>query len=237
MRPCLDLLLTVMPSWFTVRLRTATRLEGVAAHGPWKKDSLDLSITAAPCPVVGETHPGSKLPAFCPDRHIQGDHTFCVGLKRAPVDSLRKAEAWWSDLDQYLECQAIAEATRVWPPQNALDHGQAGVYHQRALRLASRLGIVDDYLEAYFDLPSWITGKGLNKLGGRGVRLTAPAVRHSPRIRGGRKARQLLAELVIVERARRRALAKYHAFIEAGSQMCCGAMRDCRFPKSVPLAA
>lgn len=233
----IDLLLAAAPDWFTVQSHTAHQLRGDAAHGPWGAEPLDLTILSAPCPIVRETRPGTRFPSFCPDRHIQGDQTFCVGLRRPPVDSLRRALAWWADLDQYLACQAIAEATRLWPPQNALDHGEAGLHHQRALRLADRLGIMDAYLDAYFDQPSWITSTGLTKLGERKVRLACPVVARAPRVKGGRKARLLLLELVMAERARRAALKQYKALISKGTHTCCGAMRDCGFPKTAALAA
>lgn len=232
-----DLLVVTAPDWFTVRDRTVNQLRGDAAHGPWAAAPLNLTIMSAPCPIVRETQPGTRLPAFCPDRHIQGDRTFCVGLRRRPVDSLRRARAWWADLDQYLACQAIAEATRLWPPQNALDHGQAGVHHQRALRLAERLDIMDAYLDAYFDQPSWITSIGLTKLGERKVRFAGPGIARAPKVKGGRKTRLLLLELVMAERARRAALKQYKALISNGTHTCCGAMRDCGFPKTASLAA
>ena len=237
MSAAIDLLVATAPDWFTVRCRTGNKVRGDAAHGPWAAAPLDLTFLSAPCPIVRETQPGTRFPAFCPERHIQGDHTFCVGLGRRPVDSLRRARAWWADLDQYLACQAIAEATRLWPPQNALDHGPAGLYHQRALVLAERLGIMDAYLEAYFDQPSWITSTGLTKLGERKVRLTGPIVARAPAVKGGRKARLLLLDLVMAERARRKALNAYKDLIATGTQTCCGAMRDCGFPKAVTLAA
>ncbi|RSB46317.1 MULTISPECIES: E2 domain-containing protein [Brevundimonas] len=233
----IDLLVATAPDWFTVRDRTVNQIRGEAAHGPWAGSPLDLTILSAPCPIVRETKPGTRFPAFCPDRHIQGDRTFCVGLGRGPIDSLRRARAWWADLDQYLACQAIAEATRLWPPQNALDHGPAGLYHQRALRVAERLGIMDAYLDAYFDQPSWITSTGLTKLGERRVRLTGPVVARAPQMKGDRKARLLLLELVMAERKRRAALADYKKRISNGTQTCCGAMRDCGFPKADALAA
>ena len=233
----INFLLAAAPDWFTVQSRTASQVRGDAAHGPWTTRPLDLMILSASCPVVRETQPGTRFPAFCPDRHIQGDRTFCVGLRRRPVDSLRRAREWWADLDQYLACQAIAEATRLWPPQNALDHGQAGLYHQRALKLAERLGIIDTYLDAYFDQPSWITSTGLTKLGERKVRLTGPVIARAPAVKGGRKGRLLLLELVMVERARRKALKAYKAVIANGNQPCCGAMRDCGFPKAAARAA
>lgn len=233
----IELLLAATPDWFTVQSRTADQLRGDAAHGPWVAEPLDLTILSAPCPIVRETRPGTRFPAFCPDRHIQGDQTFCVGLRRPPVNSLRRARDWWAEFDQYLACQAIAEATRLWPPQNALDHGQAGLYHQRALRLADRLGIMDAYLDAYFDQPSWITSTGLTKLGERNVRLAGRLVARAPRVKGGRKARLLLLELVMAERARRAALKQYKALISNGTQACCGAMRDCSFPKTAALVA
>lgn len=231
MTAALDLLAQTVPAWFVPRTQDVGCLTGAVMIEPWLDPGLELIIRAHNSPTVGEAMPGMLLPKACPERHIQADHTFCLGLRRPAITTARAAEAWWSDLFQFLGCQAIAEATGVWPPRNALDHGEAGGFHLRALQVARLLGIEDEYWEAYFDQPSWITSTGLNLLGERG-RVGAPRLR-KPKIPRGKAKRALLIEIVIAERRRRRAVAKYRQYAKTCGTTCCGSMRECAYPKAI----
>ncbi|HRP72719.1 MAG TPA: hypothetical protein PK743_08815 [Luteimonas sp.] len=45
-----------------------------------QKHNFELAASAIASRVfVRESQPGHMLPAFCPDRHINGDGTFCLG--------------------------------------------------------------------------------------------------------------------------------------------------------------
>jgi hypothetical protein len=230
MLPPVSLLIEAAPAWFELSHKELGLVRGLAHHGPWERDGLDLTIKSGAPPTVRETEPGVKLPVFCPDRHIQGDRTFCVGLNRAAVETNRHASAWWQDLDQYLTCQAIAGQTGVWPPHHALDHGFAGDYHQAAINLARRLNLQTEYEAAHLGEPSWLTSTGLELLGL--CRPPGEPKLAKPRVGGGFKRQAMLRTLVALEQRRRQALARYWTEVEAGSQRCCGrGMRDCRFPK------
>lgn len=231
MSSTLDLLAERAPSWFVVSDLVAWRLMGIARVEPWLDPGLELIIRPGGAfPTVGEALPGTLLPKACPERHIQGDYTFCLGLRRSDVATARAADAWWSDVEQFLNCQAIAQATGLWPPRNALDHGDAGAFHLRALQVARRLGIEETYWEAYFDQPSWITSTGLNLLGVRG-RIGVPRLR-KPKVRAGRATKILLLELVIAERRRRREMRRYRQHAKTCGRTCCGTMRDCDYPRA-----
>jgi hypothetical protein len=149
----LSWLANVCPPWFDF-----TDLQDGWAVGtarppstPWERTGIELHFEGSEEVRVREVKPGTCLPARCPERHVQGDRTFCVGLHRRTVRSLDEANAWWDQLWQYLICQAIAERMGVWPPANALDHGDAGHYHERALAIAEQLGITEEYLAARLD--------------------------------------------------------------------------------------
>jgi hypothetical protein len=225
----LELLAQAAPDWFVAQAQDAQRLVGTARVEPWLAPGLELAIRAAASPTVGEAVPGTLLPKACPERHIQGDQTFCLGLRRSAITTLKAAEVWWSDLSQFLACQAIAQATGLWPPRNALDHGEAGGFHLRALQVAQRLDVEEAYWEAYFGQPSWITSTGLGLLGERG-RVGARRLR-KPKTPRGHTERNLLLELVIAERRRRRAMARYRQYAKTCGVTCCGGMRECAYPQ------
>jgi hypothetical protein len=222
----LSLLDQACPAWFEILTRLPGRIDGLARIAPWTATGVAVTLREdAAALVVAEATPGTVFPARCAERHIQGDETFCVGLNRPKVTKRRDAEGWWFNLHQFLECQAIAATTGLWPPRNALDHGTAGVYQQRALQLARWLGIEADYWEAYFGHTSWIStppsawAHPKDPVPHR--RLRKPAVKRS------RRARGLLLELVFTERKRRIALDRYNQAARRWAGDCCGTMRDC----------
>ena len=61
------------------------------------------------------------------------------------------ARQWWTRLEQFLVCQGVAELTRIWPVKQALDHGNAGKHHERALSFARKASIVEEYELARLD--------------------------------------------------------------------------------------
>jgi hypothetical protein len=132
------------PAWFHIKAGGEGSLSGSARphRTGWQDSGLDLRISVlGQSAEVAELTPGTYLPTYCPERHIQPDSTFCLGLEARPVRSRRQADLWWTELQTFLLCQSIAADTRLWPPQHALDHGDAGRYHRFAIRLAKDLGI------------------------------------------------------------------------------------------------
>lgn len=228
-----------MPVWFVASRMTANDIVG-RAHvigSAWEGDGLELYIRGEPAPIVAERVPGTAIPARCPERHVQGDRTFCVGLDRPAVRDQDDAELWWEYLRQYVLCQSVAKATGVWPPNHALDHGDAGRHHRKALEIASRLGIEDEYLVAHQDEPSWITDPHLRLLGRKDEPINgrAPCPRgcrargqpSAPRLRRNCAWRRDLLEIVVEERKRRKELARYWDSVRKEGIICCGTMRSC----------
>jgi hypothetical protein len=91
---------------------------------------------------------GGKLPAFCPQRHINRDGSFCLGWgdQAAPdvVDG-DSAEAWWGYVLAFLRLQMRAARARRWTgPEWA--HGSAAKYQFAAEQAAKKLGenVLDD---------------------------------------------------------------------------------------------
>jgi len=241
--PRLKLLLACAPSWFAPEPASGLQLRGMA-YVPgtvWSESGVRLLIEASMSLAVREAVPGTVFPARCPERHIQSDQTFCMGLRKILITDLESAGQWWEQLRQYIQCQSTAEQTGIWPPMHTLDHGDAGEHHERALQLAADLNLEDEYAAAYMDEASWITDQTLKLLDqeGRPIngRMPCPrGCRHArahcgPVIRRKCRRRAALLELVRAERDRRRELAAYWRHVIGRGEVCCGRMRSCGLPR------
>lgn len=95
-------------------------------------------ISACESPV------GSLLPAFCPDRHINSDGSFCLGWGEddpSDITDLKAAHTWWSVVVRFLAHQVNANKRRVWPGrENDRAHGAAARYQAVAEPLAAQFG-------------------------------------------------------------------------------------------------
>lgn len=238
-----DALLEQQPLWFTLTARSAATVEGTATvpGTPWAKSGISLHILDFPNARVRELVPGAAFPARCPERHVQYDQTFCLGLHHISVADPEGTRQWWEQLRQFIVFQSVAEMTGVWPPAHALDHGDAGEFHERALAIASELGIDEEYAAARLNEPSWITdpnvrlfGKKGEWINGRGPcprgcrsRCLEKGTRKRPMLRCDCKHRAKLLELVQLERKRRAALAAYWDHVHAEGIACCGKMLAC----------
>ncbi|MFC5565295.1 E2 domain-associated cysteine-rich protein [Rubellimicrobium aerolatum] len=84
-----------------------------------------------------------RLPAFCPERHINRDGSFCLGWDGADDLAVRDEEtarAWWRRLFKFLSLQERAARRRRWPDRRAWPHGDAARHQLRAEMAAHRLG-------------------------------------------------------------------------------------------------
>lgn len=204
---------------------------------PWATTGVDIHIQGSSTLSVREEMPGTKFPARCPERHIQQDQTFCLGIHNLAVTSDETAMQWWEQLRQFIYCQSTAEKTGIWPPAHSLDHGEAGIFHEKAILAARELGIVDEYTAAYIGEPSWITDPDLRFFDktGKPINGRAPCpmgCRHQSRrrwpvLRKDCKRRTLVLELVQSEQKRKACLAEYWAKARANGEVCCGRMRNC----------
>ena len=240
MKSALDWLGATVPVWFSIEQLGQQALVGRArlTKSPWM-EGLQLHIFGDPKPKVREMVPGTDLPARCPERHIQFDKTFCLGLRYLTVRSASDANNWWTQLHQFIRCQMVAERTRVWPPNQALDHGDAGQHHEKALKLANEAGLDDEYAAARLGEPSWITDPTLHLFDKEGKPINGRALcpRGCLRRARGRKVRTLRAdcdkravivELAHTEKKRRGALEEYWQHVFGEGIKCCRTMRDCR---------
>lgn len=108
-----------------------------------RKTSYSLTIDARLPTVRVREQTTQRLPAFCPDRHINRDGGFCMNWAGAdPLDVTDEANAdrWWSLLLQYLRLQERAAKLRRWPSRRQWAHGDAARHQQRAEICATILG-------------------------------------------------------------------------------------------------
>jgi hypothetical protein len=88
-----------------------------------------------------------RLPAFCPERHINFDGTFCLLWREGediPVRDLASARKWFGTLINFLYAQLYAGRWRTWPRGVGRAHGDAARHEVRAERNAREFG--DDML-------------------------------------------------------------------------------------------
>lgn len=235
------------PDWFIIARSAGGYLEGTAKvpGSPWPA-GIALSIRNSAKLRVYETIPGTAFPARCPERHIELDGNFCLGIDTVSVVDTTAADRWWEALRQYLLCQAVAERSRIWPDRFALDHGGAGEWHARALELASDLGIEDEYDRTHADEPSWISDPKARIVhrDGRPINARTPCPlgcrwqkrgRTISRLRADCDQREKVNALVLAERERRRELANYWSRMRKAGIECCGRMRDCELRKGAPV--
>ena len=123
------------PAWFSIEASSSLFLVGTA-YVPgtlWSGSGVKLHIQGYSTLSVREESPGTKFPARCPERHIQRDQTFCLGLHTLEVVSDETAIQWWEQLRQYLCCQSIAEKTGISCEQKRKFHLEKYWQDARAL--------------------------------------------------------------------------------------------------------
>ena len=83
------------------------------------------------------------LPAFCPERHINADGSFCLywsAIDDIIIDGLETALVWWETLARFLQLQTRAARRRRWPQGQGRAHGSAALHQHRAEKAAAKLG-------------------------------------------------------------------------------------------------
>jgi hypothetical protein len=101
-----------------------------------------LTLTAKDSFVSAQEKKISVLPAFCPERHINRDGTFCIGwggIEELRIVDESSARNWWEKLIQFLRAQRRAVKKRVWPGETWA-HGGAAPFQYEAEQYALKLG-------------------------------------------------------------------------------------------------
>lgn len=92
--------------------------------------------------VTAQEETPQHLPAFCPERHINPDGTFCLyyaGITCLDVVNEVSASAWLETVYKYLKLQERARVQRRWPNNDAWAHGDAAYHQHRAQAAAAAI--------------------------------------------------------------------------------------------------
>ncbi len=238
--PCstVERLSIVRPDWVVIRRESRMMLAfsatPVRSSGRTTRQ-YDLSVREiAGELVVRENASEPLLPQQCPERHINRDGSFCLGLHAGEsVCDKVTAGQWWDKLQVFLICQETANETGDWPTYAELSHGLAGEYQRQAEMLAEELGLIEEYQDAIQGSAGWIADM---------ARQVKPS---TLRLRNGRapctcgridrRGRALLRRdcwnaqldcLAVLEFQRRQAIDQFWASFE-GIEQCCATMRNC----------
>jgi hypothetical protein len=181
---------------------------------------------------------GATLPACCPERHINPDGSFCIGLRAGEGITDATAPAWWDKLHAFALCQETAEETGFWPSEAQLSHGGAGDVELAAEDAAEQLGLRAVYREAVaFDTGP--IASGLRKIDAK-----TGLLRNGRNVcvcgRTDRRGRSLLRRdchriglgCPIVFEHRRRLLVDGYWRSLRGPITCCGTMQECPLKKA-----
>lgn len=162
--------------------------------------------------MAQEAVPGTSIPAFCPDRHLNGDETFCLGLERFD-QSEAGFEDFWAKLRSYLLCQQYADRHGVWPTGRGLSHGDAAHAQIEAESHAEAANLARSYRRAL----EFGTGRLAGDLIGLGTRLANDE----------KPGRAALRRLIFAELERRRQDALFLDWVLSRGLPCCGTMKHC----------
>ncbi len=162
--------------------------------------------------AVRERPENQRHPNYCPERHIPDGGAFCLGVFVRPIRKRADADAWWADLHHFLALQAIAEQSGVWPAVHALSHGpDAAEFETEAREIAEKNGIADDYNRLVEGETNWL----------------AVCVNGAKAPDGVTIGSLVLAKLLKLENARRRAVESYWKHEFTRGHRCCGTMLNC----------
>lgn len=147
MSKAIDWIAACPTSLATVTQHTATtlRLEirAVRYDGPPPVYDITVQQGADVQQVIARETLPSRLPAFCPERHINPDGTFCLGWPKREslaVHDCETAYAWLETLCSFLALQERATDKGEWPERGDWAHGAAAQHQFAATMYARDLG-------------------------------------------------------------------------------------------------
>lgn len=231
----LKLIQAQCPSWATVAL-TKGALEVVArvVLPSGRPDvGVTLQVTAPHGRISVKERPPRRWPIGCPERHINRNGTFCLGVGD-PIEPDTKADAddWWYWLSEFILSQRVADESGIWPNTRSLHHGDAYKHQKKMEDLAEGSPFQSEVTDALEGGDGWLAGEipRLSKDGKRLVNLRAPCPRgclrrKHPILRRKCKQKFLIYELIKHEHLRREEESKFWAEFEG--RPCCETMKQC----------
>jgi hypothetical protein len=173
--------------------------------------AYDLRVSVEASIRVAEWKPGVVLPARCPERHVNFDGSFCLGLTPI-IPNSDGALDFWAKLRGYLLCQDFAAECRRWPTGRWLSHGAAAEHQIEAEDAARRAGLAERYRAALEFKRGFLAG---------------PLPDVQPRARPSTERRLAIEDLICAERRRRAAEASFARWWVNNVARCCGTMDEC----------
>lgn len=202
------------------------------------QEKFQVRVSSSPDGVKVRDNGGRLPESGCPERHINFDASLCLGI--APkgtkvISNDTEAHDWWISLEYHLQLQVIAEVLKRWKNPRQLSHGIAADWQIKAEKIAENLGILSKYKEGAekksgpfgLHLPKIV--KGESRL--VNLRARCPCERAMGRekhhIRRRCPDKQLVANLVIAERERRKENDLFWERARKQGKKCCGTLRNC----------
>ncbi|WP_052182817.1 E2 domain-associated cysteine-rich protein [Rhizobium sp. YS-1r] len=204
--------------------------------------------------AVREQYP-ILLPAFCAERHINTDGSFCLywgEVEPSSVKSSEDAEAWWGKVLIFLLRQRSAAALRRWPGKSdARAHGPTAAGFQ-ALAEGNAAELGQRFLASLRDDRLRVKRRGRGRIAlVRDGRRLLTVLQNEKRVMTVRQrckcdetdslrlpiascgdhGRQL-AELVLNLEGWRRSEKEFYDYLRSVDQVCCGTMDDCPLAKT-----
>ncbi|WBL77628.1 hypothetical protein I3J27_32165 [Bradyrhizobium xenonodulans] len=230
----LDAIADTVPPWAEFR-RIGTRAAEVDAvlvrsSGAFTRlFELEVLHLAAEVTVYERVR-GKTLPTFCPERHINADGSFCLGLRAGQGINSATAATWWTKLHAFLLCQETAAEAGLWPSGAQLSHGDAGDIEFLAEQAAAETGASAAYRDAVeFGIGPIAAGLSrINKATGRLRNGRSPCLCGRKHRTGKpllRRECQCLGCPIELEFERRAAVDRF--WRSMSSLQCCGTMLEC----------
>lgn len=261
----LDLLFQTLPTWVKVIDRRKNEVDIDATPPPPGGQSarnfhLRIGISERGGACIMEQPGRRQFPAFCLERHINADSSFCLQLdSEAPIADNDAAISWWSSLGTFLFNQVYAEQRGLWPLESGLSHADAAREQLAMEKLATPLNWRDDVLRAIFRGTGWLAESlpRVSKTGDRVLNARSPCPRgctrkhkllrkrscdvdaclpgcrkqHKPVLRSDCPNRRVIESLVMHEHRRRRIEAQIFDILVQEGHKCCGTMKFCPLRK------
>ena len=157
----INLIAESCPIWFDITTSNDYKFHGIANIQDSiskNNDKFNLEISGIKGELKAkEIEKQSRLPSFCPERHINIDQSFCLGLSsEIKVRNNQEASVWWECLNNFLINQIIADKTGRFPNQDSLSHGSAAKHQIKAEKAACWLGLAEEYQKSMFSPSSWL---------------------------------------------------------------------------------
>lgn len=187
---------------------------------------------------VAERRLGDRLPARCPELHVNGGGSFClarwVHSGRRP-DGVR---AFWQSLGEYLVNQHHAARHRYWPVGRWLSHGPAAANAQAvAEEAAAGAGLSNVYAAWLEGGEGWISryfpegGRPLPLLGNDPCPEACDGCAGQPNAMRDCPKRPAIKRMLVAEAERRRAQTAHFAYLRAEGVTCCGRVDGCELAR------